>query len=143
MNADGHRSRIDEVSEKIIGCSFAVGNRLGCGFLEKIYENALVIELRKAGLRVAQQQLMRVLYDDVVVGTFMADLVVEGCVLVEVKAVRSFDEIHTAQCLNYLKATGLPLCLLINFGRPRVDVKRLILTTEPMVKVKESSTTAS
>jgi GxxExxY protein len=130
MHADEHKSEIDRVTEKIIGCAFTVGNRLGCGFLEKIYENALVIELRKAGLRIAQQQLMKVLYDDVVVGTYVADVVVEGSVLVEIKAVKLLDEIHSAQCLNYLKATGLPLCLLINFGRPRVDIKRLILTTD-------------
>jgi GxxExxY protein len=66
MNTDGHKSEIDGVTKKIIGCAFTVANRLGCGFLEKIYENALVIELRKAGLRVAQQQLMEVRYDDVV-----------------------------------------------------------------------------
>ena len=129
MNTDGHKSEIDKVTEKIIGCAYTVGNRLGCGFLEKIYENALVIEMRKAGLRVAQQQLMEVRYDEFVVGTYVADLVVEGTVLLEIKAVKFFDEIHTAQCLNYLKATGLPLALLINFGRPRVDIKRVILTT--------------
>lgn len=128
MNTDGHKSGIDQVTEKIIGCAFTVGNRLGCGFLEKIYENALVIELRKQGLRVAQQQIMEVRYDDAVVGTYVADVVVESMVLLEIKAVKLFDEIHTAQCLNYLKATHLPLCLLINFGRPRVDIKRVILT---------------
>ncbi len=73
---------------------------------------------------------MKVLYDGVVVGTYVADVVVEDSVLVEIKAVKLLDEIHSAQCLNYLKATGLPLCLLINFGRPRVDIKRLILTTD-------------
>ena len=130
MHTDEHKSRTDRVTEKIIGCAFTVSNRLGCGFLEKVYENALVIELRKAGLRVAQQQLMKVLYDEVVVGTYLADMVVEDSVLVEIKAVKLLDEIHSAQCLNYLKATGLPLCLLINFGRPRVDIKRLILTSD-------------
>ncbi len=130
MNADEHKSEIDRVTEKIIGCAFTVGNRLGCGFLEKVYENALVIELSKAGLRVTQQQPMEVRYDEVVVGTYVADVVVEDSVLLEIKAVKCFDEIHTAQCLNYLKATGLPICLLINFGRPRVDIKRLILTTD-------------
>jgi GxxExxY protein len=130
MHTDEHKSEIDRLTEKIIGCAFTVGNRLGCGFLEKVYENALVIELRKAGLRVAQQQLMKVLYDEEVVGTYLADVVVEHSVLVEIKAVKLLDEIHSAQCLNYLKATGLPLCLLINFGRPRVDIKRLILTSD-------------
>jgi GxxExxY protein len=99
-------------------------------FLEKIYENALVIEPRKAGHRVAQQQLIEVRYDDIVVGAYVADLVVDGVVLLEIKAVKLLDEIHTARCLNYLKATGLQLCLLINFGRPRVDTKRVILTAD-------------
>ena len=71
---------------------------------------------------------MEVRYDDAVVGTYLADVVVESMVLIEVKAVKFFDEIHRAQCLNYLKATHLLLCLLINFGRPRVDIKRVILT---------------
>jgi len=102
---------------------------LAVAFLRR-FENAMVIELRKAGLRLAQQQLMEVRYDNVVVGTYVADLVIEGAVLLEIKAVKLLDEIHTAQCLNYLKATGLPLCLLINFGRPRVDIKRVILTAD-------------
>jgi len=130
MNADGHKSEIDRVTEKIIGCAFTVSNRLGCGFLEKVYENALVIELHKAGLRTSQQQLVEVRYDDIVVGTYVADLVVEGVVLLEIKAVKLLNEIHTAQCLNYLKVTWLTLCLLINFRRPRVDIKRVILTTD-------------
>src|ERR1041384_4052697 len=117
MDTDEHKSEIDQITKKIIGCAFTVGNRLGCGFREKIYENALVIELRKQGLCVAQQQIMEVRYDDAVVGTYVADVVVESPVLLEIKAVKFFDEIHTAQCLNYLKATHLPLCLLINFGR--------------------------
>jgi GxxExxY protein len=74
MHTDEHKSEIDRVTQKIIGCAFTVGNGLGCGFLEKVYENALVIELRKACLRVAQQQLMKVLYDGVVVGTYFADV---------------------------------------------------------------------
>src|SRR5436309_887991 len=94
MNTDERKSEIDRVTEKIIGSAFTVGNTLGCGFLEKIYENAMVIELRKAGLRVVQQQLMEVQYHDVVVGTYVADLVVEGSVLLEIKAVKCFDEIH-------------------------------------------------
>src|SRR6187549_718172 len=86
---------LNVITEKIIGCAFTVGNRLGCGFLEKIYENALVVEMRKAGLSVVQQQIMEVRYDDVVVGNYVADLVVERTVLLEIKAVKFFDEIHT------------------------------------------------
>ena len=122
MNAN----ELNELSEQIIGCAYAVSGGLGCGFLEKVYENALAHELRKAGLKVRQQCPIRIHYDGKLVGEYAADLVVEGSILVELKAVREFDEVHMAQCLNYLKATGLSLCLLVNFGKPRVDVKRIV-----------------
>jgi GxxExxY protein len=124
MNTDKHRW--DEITNKIIGCAYTVSNALGCGFLEKVYENALVHELRKAGLRFEQQKRITVKYDGIVVGEYVADLLVEEAVLVETKTVKLFDEIHMAQCLNYLKATGLELYLLINFGTPRIKVKRII-----------------
>jgi GxxExxY protein len=115
---------LNNLTERIIGCAFRVHNVLGCGFAEKVYENALVHELRKCGLTVTQQFEIDVIYDGVSVGKYFADVVVEALVLVETKAVRSFDDGHTAQCLNYLAATQFPLCLLINFGK-RVEVKRL------------------
>lgn len=118
---------LNALSEKIIGCAFTVGNSLGCGFLEKVYENALAHELKKQGLEVQQQQDIRVLYDNVEVGKYDADLVVHGLILVELKAVRDLNDIHRAQCMNYLRATGFRLCLLINFGNPRVEVKRIVL----------------
>lgn len=121
------KRELDKVSERIIGCAFTVGNKLGCGFLEKVYENALVLELAKAGLQVQTQQELLVYYDDAVVGKYEADLVVNETVLIELKAVRDLNDIHRAQCLNYLRATGFRLCLLINFGNPRVEVKRIIL----------------
>ena len=124
MNTDKHRW--DEITNRIIGCAYAVSNTLGCGFLEKVYENALVHELRKAGLRLEQQKRITVKYDRIVVGEYVADLLVEEAVLVETKTVKLIDEVHMAQCLNYLKATGLKLCLLINFGTPRIKVKRII-----------------
>lgn len=122
MNTD--EERINLVTEKIIGCAFTVANKLGCGFLEKCYENALAHELRKVGLKVEQQVQMKVWYDDFVVGEYIADLIVEGMVLVELKAIQSLDPAHSAQCINYLAATKLPICLLINFGK-RVEVKRI------------------
>ncbi len=103
-----------------------VSNTLGSGFLEKVYENALVHELRKADAKVAQQHVLSVSYDGVVVGEYAADLVVEDGVLVELKAVRALDDVHMAQCMNYLKATGLRVCLLLNFGQPRLQVKRSV-----------------
>jgi GxxExxY protein len=78
-------------------------------------------------LQVLQQYAIRVLYDGVDVGDYIADLLVEGSVLVELKAVKAFDDVHLAQCLNYLKATGLKVCLLINFGKPKVEIKRIVL----------------
>jgi len=117
---------LNPLTEKIIGCAYTVSNSLGVGFLEKVYENALVHELSKLGLKVQQQKPIRVLYDGVVVGDYFADLVVEDCVLVELKAIKELDEAHKRQCLNYLKATGYRVCLLLNFGRPRVEIKRLV-----------------
>ena len=101
-----------------------MSNELGAGFLEKVYENALAHEIRKAGLQAEQQQPIQVHYDGVVVGDYVADLVVENAVLVELKAVKAFDNIHFAQCINYLKATGMQICLLINFGQPKIEIKR-------------------
>lgn len=120
-------SALNRITEKIIGCAFKVSNALGPGFLEKVYENALAHELRKAGLKVKQQYPIQVWYDGVLVGDFDADLLVEDCVLVELKAAKSFDDSHMAQAINYLSATGFHLCLLLNFGKPKLDIKRVIL----------------
>ena len=126
INADERRSRLAGITQKTIGCAFEVANKLGCGFLEKVYENALAHEIRKQSFAVQQQFPVAVGYDGVVVGDYVADLRVEGCVLVELKAVKELDDIHAAQCMNYLKATGLKVCRLINFGKPRVDIKRFV-----------------
>jgi len=126
---------VNRLSGRIIGCALTVQCTLGVGFLEKVYENALAHELRKAGLAVSQQHGVAVRYDGVVVGEYAVDLLVEHAILVELKAVRALDEIHRAQCLNYLKATGLRLCLLINFGLARLDIKRIVLglrSTDPI-----------
>ena len=123
MHAD--EAETNQLSERIIGAAFQVLNTLGAGFLEKVYENALAHELRKAGLTVAQQHGITVTYDGVVVGEYAVDLVVEGTIIVELKAIKALDNAHTAQCLNYLKATGLHLCLLLNFGKPRLEIHRI------------------
>jgi GxxExxY protein len=122
MNTDDRR--FDAITEKIIGCAYKVASKLGCGFLEKCYENAMTHELRKLGFDVQQQVPLKVWYDDIVVGEYVADLIVEGVILVELKAIQALDTIHPAQCINYLAATKLPVCLLINFGK-RVEVKRI------------------
>ena len=124
MNAD--RRRLDEVTDQIIGCAFKVSNTLGCGLLEKVYENALAIELRRAGLKVRQQAPITIRYEGEVVGEYCTDLLVEDSVIVELKAVKALDEVHMAQCLNYLRATGLKICLLLSFGKTKVQVKRIV-----------------
>jgi GxxExxY protein len=103
-----------------------VSNVLGPGFLEKVYENALAVELRQLDLQVVQQHRIEVRYKGVLVGDFVADLLIEECVIVEVKAVKALDDIFTAQCLNYLKATGLQVCLLVKFGAPKATVRRVV-----------------
>jgi GxxExxY protein len=121
------RLQINLITEKIINCVYRVSNTLGSGFLEKVYENALAIELRQNGMKVEQQHPIKVFYYHALVGDFVADLMVEDSVIVEMKAAKVLDEVHSAQCMNYLKATGLKVCLLVNFGRPRVDIKRIVL----------------
>ncbi len=113
-----------QISQKVIGCAYKVSNTLGCGFLEKVYERALFHELKKSDLSVRSQFPIAVHYDGEVVGEYAADLLVENCLLVELKAVESLDRVYFAQCLNYLKASGLETCLLINFGRTKIQVKR-------------------
>lgn len=126
MDADWNRSKMRQLTHKVIQCAFTVSNTLGCGFLEKVYENALAHELRKAGLQVQQQHAITVFYDGAAVGEYTADLLVDGVLLVELKAVKDLDDIHLAQCLNYLKATNLRLCLLMNFGKPKLEVRRIV-----------------
>jgi len=117
---------LNALSEKVIGCAYSVSNELGSGFVEKVYENALAHELKKNDMEVKQQHPMVVKYDGVLVGEFTADLLVENELLVELKAAKAISEVHLSQCMNYLKATGLKLCLLLNFGKPRVEIKRLV-----------------
>ena len=101
-------------------------NELGTGFLEKVYENALVHEIRKTGLLAERQVPTIVKYDNIAVGEYISDILVEKCVIVELKAAKNIDNIHLAQCMNYLKATELKLCLLLNFGTPKVQIKRIV-----------------
>ena len=123
---DANTASINELSNHIIGCALTVANTLGSGFVEKVYENALAHELRKNNLAVSQQLGVVVRYDGIIVGEYATDLLVEDMVLVELKAVMALNNIHRAQCLNYLKATGLRLCLLLNFATPRLEIKRVV-----------------
>ena len=118
--------KLNLISEEIIGCAFTVSNTLGAGFLEKVYQNALAIELLNEGLEVEKEKAITIFYKGCDVGEYFADILVNQQIIVETKAVQSLNEIHQAQLLNYLKATKLPLGLLINFGTPKVQIKRMI-----------------
>ena len=106
-----------EITDKIINAYYKVYNALGYGFLEKVYENSMVIALRKVGLKVEQQKNVKVYYESEEVGEYYADLLVEDLVIVELKAAKALSEDHEAQLINYLKATTIQIGLLINFGK--------------------------
>lgn len=118
---------INELTYQINGAVFEVNRVLGPGFLEKVYENALLVELRKRGLRAESQVPIKVKYKGEVVGDYFADLVVERQVIIELKTVENLQNIHEAQMLNYLKATGMKLGLLVNFKHTKAEIKRMVL----------------
>lgn len=118
---------INELTYQINGAVFEVNRVLGPGFLEKVYENALLVELRKRGLRAESQVPIKVKYKGEVVGDYFADLVVERQVIIELKTVENLQNIHKAQMLNYLKATGMKLGLLVNFKHTKAEIKRMVL----------------
>lgn len=123
MNTD----KIEGLTERVIGAVFEVANTLGAGFLEKVYERALIRELQVRGLKVAAQASFSVVYKGQCVGSYFADMVVEDAVVVELKCADRLTDAHLAQCLNYLKASGKRVCLLVNFQRAVVEWKRVIL----------------
>ena len=112
------------LTKRIIGCAMKVHRALGPGFLESVYAKALTHELSKAGLEVECQRAVRVMYDGVVVGDFVADMLIAGSVIVEIKAVRELAQTHELQLVNYLTATGIEIGLLLNFGAAGLQVKR-------------------
>ncbi|MCI0477213.1 MAG: GxxExxY protein [Anaerolineales bacterium] len=116
-----------EVTEQVIGAAFEVWKILGYGFLEKVYENALVVELKLRGVTVDQQHDIDVYYKSILVGQYTADLFAEDKVIVELKAEKEYNPKHEAQLLNYLKATGTHVGLLLNFGRNKCEFKRLVM----------------
>jgi len=115
----------EEITGSILESAFVVANELGSGFLESVYEKAMVITLREKKLTVETQKPISVIFHNQNVGDFFADILVEGKVIVELKAVKSILPEHQAQVINYLKATGYEVGLLINFGSPRIEYKRL------------------
>jgi len=119
---------IDELIRKVIGCAYNVYNKMGFGYQESVYENCLRIEFRKHNLKIEFQKPIKVYYDDENVGDFVADLLVENVLIVELKSVVNLNKIHEAQLVNYLVATGIDDGLLINFGEQEVEVKRKFRT---------------
>ena len=114
----------ETLTQRVIGCAMKVHRTLGPGFLETVYQNALLHELRKAGLYAEAEKRIEVFYDAVLVGEFLADILVEGRVLIENKAVRALAPAHEVQVVNYLTATGLEIGLLLNFGSESLELKR-------------------
>ena len=125
MGADS-RDGLNRLSDRVIGCAFTVINTLGVGFFEKVYENSLAHELRLAGLSVVQQQGYDVMYRDILVGHYVADMIVEGRLVVELKVARALNEYHLAQCANYLRASNRTLGLVLNFARARLEIRRVV-----------------
>jgi GxxExxY protein len=124
MNTDEHR--LNSLTERVLGAVFEVSNTLGAGFLEKVYERALLKELGLQGMRATSQKSFPVIYKGQCVGEYFADILIEDVLVVELKCVERLANEHMAQCLNYLRASRLPICLLVNFQRPKVEWKRIV-----------------
>ncbi|MGE0918631.1 GxxExxY protein [Trichlorobacter lovleyi] len=127
MDSNKDNMLYKDLSYKIMSSVFEVHNTLGPGFLEKIYENALIAELLLRGILAEAQKPLVVQYKGIEVGCYCADIIVNGQILLELKAVETLNKAHEAQVLNYLKATGLELGILINFGKERIESKRFVL----------------
>ncbi len=118
---------INDITYATNGAVFEVNRILGSGFLEKVYENALLIELKTRGLKAESQVPVKVFYKEKTVGEYIVDILVEKKVIVELKTVEKFDKVHEAQLLNYLKASGIQIGLLVNFKHPKAEIKRMVL----------------
>ncbi len=121
----------ESLTKKIIGAAFRVHNALGFGFLESVYENSLLIELGKEGVKAESQRPVNVYYEGQTVGKFVVDILVEDQIVLELKSVRQLATAHEVQLVNYLCATGMDIGLLLNFGPNKVDVKRKVRQLEP------------
>jgi GxxExxY protein len=126
-NEKAMEMEIEEITYRINGAVFEVNRVLGPGFLEKVYENALLVELKLKGLSARSQVPLAVSYKDSAVGEYVADIVVENKIILEIKAVETLGKIHEAQILNYLHATGYKLGLLINFSYPKAKIRRFVI----------------
>ncbi|MCX7009774.1 MAG: GxxExxY protein [Kiritimatiellaeota bacterium] len=124
--------QFEKLTETIIGCAYTVYNQMGFGFLESVYEKCLLIELQKAGLHTEAQTPIRITYGGKPVGDFFADIMVEDSVILELKSVSMIARAHEVQLVNYLKATGKSVGLLINFGETKVEIKRKVRDLKQM-----------
>ena len=122
---------LEETTKEIIGCAYRVYNKMGFGFLESVYEKCLLIELRKSGLTVEAQKPVTVYYDDENVGEFVADIVVNDTIILELKSERHLAKVHEVQLVHYLVAMGKTLGLLINFGETKVEIRRKVKDLNP------------
>lgn len=122
-----NKSLMNTNEHKIMDIVFQVHNTLGCGFLEKVYENAVCIKLNESGIRAVQQAPIKVYFEDKVVGEYFADILVEDKIVLELKCVEEISDIHRAQMINYLKATKLRLGIIINFNKPKLEYERIVL----------------
>ncbi|MFH1231228.1 MAG: GxxExxY protein [Planctomycetota bacterium] len=127
MNTNKHEIIYKDLSYQIIKASFEVHNILGAGFLEKVYENALIIKLRQYGIKAEQQVPAKVCFEGETVGEYYADIVVDNKIILELKCVELITPIHEAQLINYLKATGMKLGMILNFARPKFEYRRIVL----------------
>ncbi|MGR3293882.1 MAG: GxxExxY protein [Candidatus Scalindua sp.] len=119
-----------ELTEEVIGCAYHVYNKMGFGFLESVYEKCMLIELRKAGLDAESQKPITVYYENEIVGEFVADIIVNDIVILELKSIRRIINAHEVQLVNYLVATGKPVGLILDFGESKVEIKRKIKDLE-------------
>lgn len=123
------------ISQRVIRCAYEVSNTLGAGFFEKVYENALCVELDKNGINFQVQMPVPVKYKGFLVGEYIADIIVEDKLLIELKALETLCRSHDAQVMNYLKATNLSVGLLINFGKPKLGIKRIVWQLDETEKI--------
>jgi len=134
MDTDEH-GYLNSLTEKVLGAVFEVSNTLGAGFLETVYERALLRELNIRGIQASSQKSFAVTYKGHSVGEYFADIIVEDVLVIELKCVERLANEHLAQCLNCLRASGMPICLLINFQKPKVEWKRVISDLCPSASI--------
>ena len=126
MDTNEDKILYKDLSYKIVGLAMEAHNKLGYGFLEKVYENALMVLLRKEGIKAERQAPITVYFDGEVVGDYYADILIDNKIILELKAAVNIADTHRAQTLNYLKATGLRLAMILNFGKERLEYERLV-----------------